>query len=395
MKQFAFFVLFAMLFAAFATPLFMLPAHATTPHNGVSAPDGISVISLPTSTDDDADYSISCPGDLSGCTVPSGTGTSWGATIFSVTYTGTVAITITDCCYEGDYYQLWSTTDSTGLTGWTLIATTDQVDTGSELAASTFDSYWTGTGTQYSSTTFNIPMSGTVLFAVRDVLFDQMVSLLGPSCSGALVVTDGCTATGISASGGWSPAGFGITFAAASSAGCLDGSGDTSWPTVTFTDGSTADVSVSGGVLAAAGTCASMSIEDLFTSQPGGTTDPGVTNPNYYDLSILGLTAGTAHVCFTSSLVTSTTVMKYWNGNSWTTVSSTFTSPHTICGDIPVTALATESTPVVIGTSSGPVTGVPQFPGGFGLLAVAVSFALLALMGRKFGLGQGTRTPSA
>ena len=382
-----------MLFAAFGSPLLIFPAQATSPHNGASAPDGIAVTTLPTSTSDDADYSVSCPGNLAGCTVPSGASTSWGYTVFSVTYTGTVAITITDCCYEGDFYQLWSTTDPTGLTGWTLVATTDQVNTGSELAAPTYDPSWTGTGTQYSSTTFNIPMSGTVLFAVRDAIFDKMVSLLGPSCSGALVVTDGCTATGISVSGGWSPAGFDISFAAASSAGCLDGSGDTSWPTVTFTDGSTADISVTGGVLAAAGTCASMSIEDLFTSQPGGTTDPGVTSPNYYDLSILGLTAGTAHVCFSSSLVTSTTVMKYWNGNSWTPVSTTFTSPDTICGDIPVTALATASTPIVIGTSSGPVTGVPQFSDGSGLLAVAVSFALLALMGRKFGLGQRTRTP--
>jgi len=75
----------------------------------------------------------------------------------------TVSIGITDCCYEGDFYSLWMTTDITGLTGWTLVGTTDQVDTGSQLAAPTFDPYWTGTGTAYSSTTFNVPVAGTVL----------------------------------------------------------------------------------------------------------------------------------------------------------------------------------------------------------------------------------------
>jgi len=342
------------------------------------------VVTLPASLGDDTDYANTCPGALAGCTVPPSASTSWSGTVFSVTYTGTLSITITDCCYEGDYYSLWQTSDPTGLTGWTLVATTDQVDTGSELVAPTFDPFWTGTGTQYSSTTFNIPVSGTTLFAVRDELFDPMVSLLGPSCGGSAVVTDGCSATGIYASSSWSPAGYEIDFAAAATAGCLDPSGSTSWPTVTFTDGSTADVSVTGG--APPGACASMTIEDLFTSQPAGTTPPSVTNPNYYDLSILGLTAGTANVCFTSSLVSSSTVMEYWNGNAWVPVSTTFTSPNTVCGDIPVSALATPSTPVLIGTPTTIVT--PQFPAGSGLLVVAVSFGLLAVVARKRGLGQ-------
>jgi len=358
--------------------------------NGHSGPDGITVVSLPAAiSSDETDYGISCPGGLACVSAPEST--SWSNNVYSVTYTGTLSITITDCCYEGDFYSLWMTSDPTGLTGWTLVATTDQVATGPELAAPTYNPFWTGTGSAYSSTTFNIPVSGTTLFAVRDELFDPMVSLLGPSCGGAAVVTAGCSVTGISVSGGWSPAGYEIDFAAASTAGCLDLSGATSWPTVTFTDGSTADVSVTGG--APAGACASMTIEDLFTNQPAGTTAPSVTNPNYYDLSILGLTAGTAHVCFTSSLVSSSTVMEYWNGNSWTSVATTFTGPNTICGDIPVSALATPSTPVVIGTPT--TSTVPQFPAGTGLLVVAVSFGLLAVVARKRGLGLESTTSTA
>jgi len=291
----------------------------------------------------------------------------------------TVSIGITDCCYEGDFYSLWMTTDITGLTGWTLVGTTDQVDTGSQLAAPTFDPYWTGTGTAYSSTTFNVPVAGTVLFAVRDDIFDSMVTLLGPSCSGAAVVTAGCSATGISVAGGWSPAGYGITFADAGTSGCLT-SGATSWPLVTFTDGSAAAISVTGGVLSTAGVCPSMTIEDLFTSNPI-TTSPGVTSPNYYDLSITGLSAGTTLVCFTTSLASAGSTMLYWNGAAWVSATSVTFSAGTICGDIPVAALDTPSTPVVIGTPTHG-TSVPQF-GAPATAVAAVTMLALALLSRR------------
>ncbi len=373
-------VLAVMSLAAFGTPLLSIPVHASSANGFSPGADGIVPVALPTSTSDQTDYATVCPGALAGCTAPAGALTSWSANVWSVTYTGTVSISITDILYEGDYYSLWMTTDPTGLTGWTHVGTTDQVDTGVQLVAPTFDATWTGTGTAYSSTTFNIPVTGTTLFAVRDELFDTMVTLLGPSCGGAAVVTAGCSAVGISAQGGWSPAAYNISFSPAASAGCLDPSGSTSWPTVTFTDFSTADISVSGG--APPGACATMSIQDLFGTQPAGTTTPAVSGPNYYDLSILTFTAGTAKVCFTSSLITSSTVMEYWDGANWVTVSATFTSPNTLCGNIPVTALATPSTPIVIGTSTGPV-GVPEFPGSYQFIMAAVSFALLGWAMRK------------
>jgi hypothetical protein len=209
-----------------------------------------------------------------------------------------------------------------------------------------------------------------------------MVTLLGPDCGGGdSVVYSGCTATGISASSGWSPAGYLINFAAGGAAGCLT-SGATSWPTVTFTDSSTATISVTGGVYSVAGVCASMNIEDLFGSQPAGTTTPSVSSPNYYDLSITGLSAGTALVCFDSPLASASTGMWYWSGSAWVSASSvTFTSPSTICGSIPVTALDTPSTPIVIGTATT-TTGVPQF--GVPAFAVsAVGLMAFALLSRK------------
>lgn len=378
--------LFLLVFGVFGGIMLSPLAHASTPNNkgNTAAPDGITAVTLPTSTSDEADYSVACPGQLSGCTAPAST--SWGYTIFSVTYTGTVVITIADCCYEGDYYALYSTTDTTGLTGWTLVGTTDQVMTGSELAAPTYDSYWTGTGTAFSSTAFNIPVSGTTLFAVRDVLFDTMVTLLGSSCSGAAVVTGGCSGTGISISSGWSPAGFGISFAAGGTAGCLT-SGATTWPTVTFTDGSTAVVSVTGGVLSVEGTCPSMTIEDLFTSNPI-TTTPSVSSPNFYDLSITGLSAGTATVCFANEGLTATSML-YWNGNAWVSATSIVTSAGEICGDIPASYLDTPSTPIVIGTSAAPIP-TPEF--GLAMPVVAAVGLLAFALVRKRALGRTDTT---
>jgi len=365
--------------------------HATSSANGSPHPDGIVVTPVPTtpsSPNDETDYDTTCPGGLAGCTLAAGVPVnSWSATIFSVTYTGTLAVTITDCCYEGDYYSLYQTTDTTGLTGWTLVGTTDQVFTGPELVAPTYDPYWTGTGVSYSSTTFFIPMSGTLLFADADGLLNSMVNLLGPSCGGgSAVVYSGCSVTGISASSGWSPAGYTISFEPASSAGCVSG-GDTSWPAVTFTDGSTAGISVTGTTQTSPTTCADMNIEDLFGSQPAGTTTPSLSSPNYYDLGLSAITGGTATVCFTASggspTITSSTVMEYWNGNSWSMATDLVytASTDTICGNVPVSALLTPSTPIVIGTPTT-APSVPEF-GVPAMMVAAVGMLGLALVSRR------------
>jgi parallel beta-helix repeat protein len=290
-------------------------------------------ITVPTSAYDGTFYSNLCPGALSGCSLPSSASTSWGDRIYAVAgFSGTLAITIYDCCYEGDYYSLWQTTDLSGLSGWTKLGTTQQVLTGPELNASSFNPYWTGTGTQYSSTTFSVLVSTTTLFAVRDELFDNMVTLLGPDCFGSLVVTSGCNVAGIHASPGWSPAGYTISFVSAGTSGILAGGG-TSWPssegvTVTVTGSSSPD-----------GTYATLTVEDLFDSQPVGTSNPGLGGPIFYDVQITGITDGMAQACISDSAIVPETVMKYYASQLWVGISTQFTAPDVACGEIPVAAL--------------------------------------------------------
>jgi hypothetical protein len=138
-----------------------------------------------------------------------------------------------------------------------------------------------------------------------------------------------------------------------------------------------------------------MTIEDLFTSNPI-TTAPSVTSPNYYDLSITGLSAGTASLClnFTAvpSLASASTGMWYWNGESWVSATSvTYTSPI-LCGDIPVSYLDTPSTPVVIGTSTAPIKiPTPEF--GLAMPVVAAVGLLAFALVRKKTVGHtGTTT---
>jgi hypothetical protein len=301
---------------------------------------------------DSTDYSNTCPGNQTGCTVPSSASTSWSALIFELDFNGTLSVTIGDTDFVGDFYSLWGTSDPTGLTGWTLYGTTQEVLTDSNLIAKHYDSFWTGTGTFYSSTTFNIPISGTVLFAVRDELYDKMVNLLGPSCGGAAVVTDGCSVTGtypINVSSGWSPAGYEILFDDAGTSGVVNSNGVTSWPPTTFTDGSTASVSVTG---APPGSSASMAVQDLANTQPADTTTPkGISAHYYYDTRIEGLTSGTARICISNAAVAQKSAMIYWDGTQWVYAAGqtvTGTAPSaTICGSIPVVALS--GTPIGTG----------------------------------------------
>jgi hypothetical protein len=127
-----------------------------------------------------------------------------------------LAVTITDQGWVGDNYALWTTTDSTFKTGWGLIGTTPEVKTGSALVAPSYNSKWTGTGTKYSSATFDVyfPAGIAQYLRVYDALFGQIGQKLDTACgvNTTALLASGCSATGISVSGGWSPAAFGITW---------------------------------------------------------------------------------------------------------------------------------------------------------------------------------------
>ena len=114
--------------------------------------------------------------------------------------------------------------------------------------------------------------------------------------------------------------------------------------------------------------------------------DPNVAGGGaaYYDVHIAGIGDGTAYVCIASA---SNTLMDYWDGSGWTSVSGLTISTNTIggrtvCGDISVAAL--DGTPIVTGSPSGSSTGVPQFPLGnaSGFLLLVVLLPVLLAIGR-------------
>ena len=142
----------------------------------------------------------------------------WSNTIFEVfCYAACNSkITISDYGYAGDYYSLWVTDDSTLATDWGEVGVTPQVATSSELAASGYNSHWTGTGSTYSQKTFIVYDPGGVheYFAVHDNLMNAVTKALDGPCgvTAATLLASGCTATGISMSTGWNPAGFDSTW---------------------------------------------------------------------------------------------------------------------------------------------------------------------------------------
>ena len=73
----------------------------------------------------------------------------------------------------------------------------------------------------------------------------------------------------------------------------------------------------------------------------------GLASAAYYDVSIVGVSDGTAQVCVTTTQGPSGLAMQYWDGSEWDSALSITVSGSTICGDIPVSALT--GTNVVVG----------------------------------------------
>ena len=189
---------------------FIVPALAST-NGGSPSSDGIIPVAVPGVLVATPEYGTACPGGMTGCTVSQNT--SWSDDVYSVTASGPVTITITDCCFIADYLSLWMTTDPTGLSGWTLVGTTPEVHTDSNFVAPSFNPLWDGTGTNNSQGSFTVFVSGTTLFAVRDELFDPMVAALGSICGGAAsLLSIGCTEPGVFVAPNFSPAGVILSF---------------------------------------------------------------------------------------------------------------------------------------------------------------------------------------
>lgn len=84
---------------------------------------------------------------------------------------------------------------------------------------------------------------------------------------------------------------------------------------------------------------------------PSGTTKNGLL-PHpiaYYDVSIDGISDGTATVSITNDGVQKNkTRIQYWGGANWVDVTAANVTDHTISADIPVRSL--HGTPIVVGT---------------------------------------------
>jgi hypothetical protein len=136
----------------------------------------------------------------------------------------------------------------------------------------------------------------------------------------------------------------------------------------TLTGGSTtvdqsSQTGISTTISGSGGNSATVFSADLGSTQPAGTGTISLSNSQYYDVKVNGISTGTATVCITiSSQLSSQYAMQYWDGSSWVNATNITVSGSQICGDIPVSALT--GTNIVIGQMSYSVTfeqsGIPS-----------------------------------
>ena len=122
------------------------------------------------------------------------------------------------------------------------------------------------------------------------------------------------------------------------SSGTTNGSGH-----FTVNQGSTGvDTTITGST-----SNANISVESaVLGTQPSGTGSISVGNGQYFDVEISGTSTGTANICITG-IVDSSTAMSYYSGGGWvsaTSITRTASSPAgasngQICGNVPVSAL--------------------------------------------------------
>ena len=147
-------------------------------------------------------------------------------------------------------------------------------------------------------------------------------------------------------------------------------------------------VSVSG----TSGTSATITTQNFGSNQPSGTGTVSLSDSQYYDVQISGISGGTATICIGPS--NDANSMEYYDitSNSWVQAGSvTYTDGET-CGQVPVDSLtgtyfvigapSTVVTTTVESTSTSPGIGVPQFPISIAL-ATAGGFVAVILLRRR------------
>ncbi len=97
-------------------------------------------------------------------------------------------------------------------------------------------------------------------------------------------------------------------------------------------------VTISGSS-AADGTSVTISAEDLSSAEQNVAAS-GLGSPQYYDVSVFGITDGTALVCMPNIQPPSSLTIQYWDGSGWVPASGIAVSgSKAICGNILVSAL--------------------------------------------------------
>lgn len=144
------------------------------------------------------------------------------------------------------------------------------------------------------------------------------------------------------------------------SSGWISGGG------VSFDQVSTVGTSIAVvGSSAPDGTLVTVASDGPSMTLPPGTVAVGFENPQYYDVKIGGITDGSAYLCVTSSHVSSTTRMDYWD-SGWNALPSQWLyngswhpspgpsvgvpavpPPDTVCGEVDVQYMT--GTPIAVG----------------------------------------------
>lgn len=137
--------------------------------------------------------------------------------------------------------------------------------------------------------------------------------------------------------------------------------------TVDQTSATGVNVTVSGSSLQEG---ARLNVTSIYygDNAPQGTGAVSVNGAVFYDVRVTSSSGAlSSSVSVTVSLTnpdfTSASVIKYWNGNTWVAVATTFTAPHTVSGKFPASALT--GTPILV--------GVPK-------ASTPISFALIIIV---------------
>jgi YVTN family beta-propeller protein len=88
-------------------------------------------------------------------------------------------------------------------------------------------------------------------------------------------------------------------------------------------------------------------------NQPLGTSIASLNKATYYDICVTSSIGNLSSDVYTNLTIsnpnfTNSSVIEYWNGNGWVSISTTFSQPNMVSGTIPATALT--GTSIVVGT---------------------------------------------